>query len=128
MHHAVGRIPVTFFFQRHLRRVTVAEIFVDCLFYPFLGEPAVRLYGVEAAGEGLEARHAATLTCGRPGVLHGAMSLLQDSEGQVQEAVLGLPPLDQQVGVAAHAFEERAGALAGRSARAAVTQSSSQAL
>jgi tryptophan synthase beta chain len=54
------------------------------LFYPFLDDPAVRLYGVEAAGEGLDGRHAATLTRGHPGVLHGAMSyLLQDDAGQV---------------------------------------------
>jgi tryptophan synthase beta chain len=48
----------------------------------------VRLYGVEAAGDGLNsARHAATLSRGEPGVLHGARSyLLQDASGQVQEA------------------------------------------
>jgi tryptophan synthase beta chain len=58
------------------------------LFYEFVGEPEVRLIGVEAAGEGTNTdKHAATLTFGRPGVLHGAMSyLLQDSEGQVVEA------------------------------------------
>jgi len=57
------------------------------LFYPFLNDRHVRMYGVEAAGEGLERRHAATLTCGRPGILHGAMSyLLQDDDGQVQLA------------------------------------------
>ncbi len=56
------------------------------LFYPFLDDP-VRLIGVEAAGEGLQARHAATLGAGRPGVLHGARSyLLQDEWGQVLEA------------------------------------------
>lgn len=46
------------------------------------------MYGVEAAGEGLDtARHAATLTKGRPGVLHGSFSyLLQDEKGQVQLA------------------------------------------
>jgi tryptophan synthase beta chain len=45
----------------------------------------VRLVGVEAAGEGVDtAKHAATLTKGSPGVLHGSMSyLLQDAEGQV---------------------------------------------
>jgi tryptophan synthase beta chain len=43
--------------------------------------------GVEAAGEGLEGRHAATMTKGRPGVLHGSLSyLLQDEHGQVTEA------------------------------------------
>ena len=53
-----------------------------------MNEPSVRLIGVEAAGEGVEtAKHAATLTKGRPGVLHGAMSyLLQDDDGQVTEA------------------------------------------
>ena len=57
------------------------------LFYPFLQDPNVALYGVEAAGEGLNGRHAATLTKGSPGILHGAMSyLLQDAEGQVQLA------------------------------------------
>ncbi len=57
------------------------------IFYPFLGDAAVRLYGVEAAGEGLDGRHAATLTRGTPGVLHGALSyLLQDDGGQVQLA------------------------------------------
>jgi tryptophan synthase beta subunit len=56
------------------------------LFHPFLDDP-VRLVGVEAAGEGLDARHAATLSTGRPGVLHGARSyLLQDANGQVTEA------------------------------------------
>ncbi|CAM3294935.1 tryptophan synthase subunit beta [Rhodothermus bifroesti] len=54
------------------------------LFYPFLTDRCVRMYGVEAAGEGLEGRHAATLSCGRPGILHGALSyLLQDDDGQV---------------------------------------------
>jgi len=58
------------------------------LFCEFVKEPSVRLIGVEAAGEGTNTdKHAATLTQGRPGVLHGAMSyLLQDSEGQVVEA------------------------------------------
>ncbi|MDA0302511.1 MAG: tryptophan synthase subunit beta [Chloroflexi bacterium] len=56
------------------------------LFYPLL-EDQVRLIGVEAAGEGLDAKHASTLTAGRPGVLHGARSyLLQDQWGQVMEA------------------------------------------
>lgn len=58
------------------------------LFHAFGKDKSVRLIGVEAAGEGLTSeKHAATLTRGRVGVLHGAMSyLLQDSEGQVQEA------------------------------------------
>ena len=58
------------------------------LFYEFVPEQSVRLIGVEAAGESVDSgKHAATLTEGRPGVLHGAMSyLLQDTEGQVVEA------------------------------------------
>ncbi len=58
------------------------------LFHEFVKENSVRLIGVEAAGEGVESqKHAATLTRGRPGVLHGAMSyLLQDNDGQVLEA------------------------------------------
>ncbi|ALF51926.1 tryptophan synthase subunit beta [Nostoc piscinale CENA21] len=58
------------------------------LFYEFVNEPSVRLIGVEAAGEGVNTdKHAATLTKGRVGVLHGAMSyLLQDEDGQVTEA------------------------------------------
>ena len=57
------------------------------LFHEFVDEK-VRLIGVEAAGEGIETqKHAATLTQGRLGVLHGAMSyLLQDEDGQVVEA------------------------------------------
>ena len=56
------------------------------LFHPFLSD-GVRLIGVEAAGEGLDRRHAATLSRGRPGVLHGTRSyLLQDQHGQVQAA------------------------------------------
>jgi tryptophan synthase beta chain len=57
------------------------------LFNEFLYEPSVRIIGVEAAGHGVETnQHAATLTKGRVGVLHGAMSyLLQDDQGQVIE-------------------------------------------
>ncbi|MCU0258357.1 MAG: tryptophan synthase subunit beta [Solirubrobacteraceae bacterium] len=58
-------------------------------FAAFLGDPDVRLLGVEAAGEGLDSgRHGAPLTVGgRPGVLHGALiALLQTDEGQVIEA------------------------------------------
>ncbi|MFM1812776.1 MAG: tryptophan synthase, beta subunit, partial [Cyanobacteriota bacterium] len=81
-HEAFGRLP---------------DVLVACvgggsnamgLFHPFVQDTSVRLVGVEAAGEGVASgRHAATITEGRIGVLHGAMSLLlQDSEGQVQEA------------------------------------------
>jgi len=57
-------------------------------FHPFLDERDVEIHGVEAAGEGVDSeRHAATLTKGTPGVLHGARSyLLQDKDGQVLEA------------------------------------------
>ncbi|EGL82867.1 Tryptophan synthase beta chain [Caldalkalibacillus thermarum TA2.A1] len=58
------------------------------MFYPFLEESEVELVGVEAAGKGLHTgAHAATLTKGRPGVIHGALTyLLQDEEGQILEA------------------------------------------
>lgn len=58
------------------------------IFHEFVNEATVRLIGVEAAGEGVDTeKHAATLTQGRVGVLHGAMSyLLQDTDGQVVEA------------------------------------------
>ncbi len=58
------------------------------MFYEFLGDAgSIELVGVEAAGEGLEKRHAASLTLGTTGVLHGAMTkLLQNEDGQVQEA------------------------------------------
>jgi tryptophan synthase beta chain len=58
------------------------------IFYPFVEDRDVQLRGVEAAGHGVETdKHAATLTMGRPGVIHGAMTyLLQDEHGQVQEA------------------------------------------
>ena len=57
-------------------------------FYPFVGRPGVRLVGVEAAGRGLETgKHGASLTAGRPGVLHGNLSyVLQTEEGQIREA------------------------------------------
>ncbi|MDB9319652.1 tryptophan synthase subunit beta [Nodularia spumigena] len=58
------------------------------LFHEFVNESSIRLIGVEAAGEGVNTeKHAATLTKGQIGVLHGAMSyLLQDEEGQIIEA------------------------------------------
>jgi tryptophan synthase beta chain len=57
------------------------------LFHPFLGDPSVALYGIEAGGRGTgPGEHAATLGRGTPGVLHGAHSmLLQDAHGQVLE-------------------------------------------
>ncbi len=58
------------------------------IFHPFVDDGEVQLVGVEAAGEGLETgRHSASLSRGRPGVLHGAMSyLLQDDAGQIHPA------------------------------------------
>jgi len=57
------------------------------IFYPYLDDTHVDLVGAEAAGEGLNGRHAATLSKGTPGILHGAMSyLLQDAGGQVELA------------------------------------------
>jgi tryptophan synthase beta chain len=57
------------------------------LFRGFYRDESVRLTGVEAAGEGLDKRHGASITKGEPGVLHGARSLLlQDDEGLVTEA------------------------------------------
>jgi tryptophan synthase beta chain len=57
------------------------------LFHPFLPHSNVRMYGVEAAGEGVETgRHAASLVAGREGVLHGARTMiLQNEEGQISE-------------------------------------------
>jgi tryptophan synthase beta chain len=82
MHEAEGRLP---------------DVAVACigggsnamgLFHPFLDDTGVRLIGVEAAGHGLDTPyHAASLSRGRPGVLHGNHTyLLQDEHGQIQEA------------------------------------------
>jgi tryptophan synthase beta chain len=58
------------------------------LFHPFLDDPEVAMIGVEAAGHGIETgQHAASLTGGAPGVLHGNRTyLLQDEDGQITEA------------------------------------------
>jgi tryptophan synthase beta chain len=58
------------------------------LFHPFLDDKGIRMVGVEAAGHGIDTdKHAASLTGGRPGVLHGNRTyLLQDKEGQITEA------------------------------------------
>ena len=58
------------------------------LFHPFLDDPGIDIHAVEAAGEGIDTpRHAASLTAGAPGVLHGNRTyLLQDDDGQIQEA------------------------------------------
>ena len=58
------------------------------LFHPFLDDPGIAIIGVEAAGKGIDTgQHAASLTAGRPGVLHGNQTyLLQDDDGQITEA------------------------------------------
>jgi tryptophan synthase beta chain len=58
------------------------------MFYPFIDDESVQMYGIEAAGLGIDTdRHAASLTKGKPGILHGAlMYLLQDEHGQIKEA------------------------------------------
>ena len=57
------------------------------LFYPFIGDTSVAMYGVEAAGHGIETgQHAAPLCAGRPGVLHGNRTyLMEDDNGQISE-------------------------------------------
>jgi len=58
------------------------------IFHPFLNDEGVKLFGVEAAGQGIDSGyHAAAINGGRPGVLHGNMTyLLQSQEGQITEA------------------------------------------
>jgi tryptophan synthase beta chain len=57
------------------------------LFHPFLDDRDVEIYGVEAAGHGLDKLHAASLSGGRPGVLHGNRTfLLMNDDGQIQDA------------------------------------------
>ncbi|WP_062106624.1 tryptophan synthase subunit beta [Bacillus niameyensis] len=58
------------------------------MFYPFIQDQSVKIYGVEAAGSGIETgKHAAVLTDGQAGVLHGTLTyLLQDQHGQIEEA------------------------------------------
>jgi tryptophan synthase beta chain len=82
LHEAEGRLP----------DVAIAAIGGGSnaigLFHPFLDDHSVRLIGVEAAGHGLDSgEHAASLSMGRPGVLHGNRTyLLQNEDGQIQEA------------------------------------------
>lgn len=58
------------------------------MFYPFVNDKSVAMYGAEASGLGLDTeQHAATFAKGRPGILHGAlMDVLQDAHGQIMEA------------------------------------------
>lgn len=87
------------------------------LFYPFLDDEDVQIYGVEAAGEGLNGRHAATLSKGTPGVLHGAMSyLLQTGDGQIELAHSVSAGLDYPGIGPEHAFLKDEGRVTYRSA------------
>jgi tryptophan synthase beta chain len=82
MHKAEGRLPDT------LVACIGGGSNAIGLFHPFLDDKTVRIVGVEAAGHGLASgQHAASLTGGRPGVLHGNRTyLLQDKDGQIQDA------------------------------------------
>jgi tryptophan synthase beta chain len=81
------------------------------LFYPFKDYPQVKKFGVEAAGKGLSTgQHAASLTQGEPGVLHGSYSyLLQDGDGQVIPAYSISAGLDYPSVGPEHAFFKDAG-------------------
>ncbi|MBX6377896.1 MAG: tryptophan synthase subunit beta [Clostridia bacterium] len=81
------------------------------MFHAFRDDVEVALYGIEAAGEGLSTgRHAASLSAGRPGVLHGALSfLLQDEDGQVLPAHSLSAGLDYPGTGPEHAFYREAG-------------------
>lgn len=81
------------------------------LFHPFLDDASVKLYGVEAAGHGIASgQHAAALTGGRPGVLHGNRTyLLQDADGQITEAHSISAGLDYPGVGPEHAFLKESG-------------------
>src|SRR5437899_10878329 len=89
------------------------------IFTAFLGDAAVELVGVEAAGEGLASgHHAASLARGRPGVFHGSLSyLLQNADGQVQPAHSVSAGLDYPGVGPEHAYPKDSG----RESYAAVT-------
>ena len=79
-------------------------------FYPFKDDASIQKIGVEAAGKGLGLEHAASLTHGRPGVLHGALSyLLQDPDGQVIPAYSISAGLDYPGVGPEHSFFKEAG-------------------
>jgi tryptophan synthase beta chain len=82
LHEAEGRLPDT------LVACIGGGSNAMGLFHPFLDDPSVRMIGVEAAGSGIETgKHAASLTGGLPGVLHGNRTyLLQDDDGQIIDA------------------------------------------
>lgn len=91
------------------------------IFYPFLEDSSVKLIGVEAAGKGLGgSSHSATLSRGRLGVLHGAMSyLLQDKDGQIMPTHSIAPGLDYPGVGPEHSYLKDSG----RAAYVAVTDS-----
>ena len=82
--------------QIHAREGRLPDTLVACigggsnaigLFHPFLDDASVRMIGVEAAGHGLDKLHAASLSMGSAGILHGCRTyLLQDADGQIAEA------------------------------------------
>jgi tryptophan synthase beta chain len=80
-------------------------------FHPFVGDESVRIVGVEAGGHGLEGgQHAAPLTAGRPGVLHGSYSyLMQDDEGQIMPTHSISAGLDYPGVGAEHSFLKASG-------------------
>lgn len=82
--------------QMHEQRHKLPDAVVACIgggsnaigmFYPFINDPSVRLLGVEAGGDGIDTnKHAASLTGGTKGVLHGSRTyVLQDQHGQIQD-------------------------------------------
>lgn len=84
------------------------------IFTPFIPDPSVKLVGVEAAGKGLETtEHAAALTKGKPGILHGAKSyLLSDPDGQILEASSISAGLDYPAVGPEHSFLKDTGRVA----------------
>ena len=80
MHEAEGRLPDSIFACIGGGSNAIG------IFHPFLDDPTVEIFGVEAAGYGLHDKHAASLAGGRPGVLHGNRTyLLMDEHGQIEE-------------------------------------------
>ena len=80
MHEAEGRLPDSIFACIGGGSNAIG------IFHPFLDDPSVEIFGVEAAGFGLDKKHAASLAGGKPGVLHGNRTyLLMDAHGQIEE-------------------------------------------
>lgn len=81
------------------------------LFHPFVSDSEVKMYGVEAGGEGLETgKHSASATAGSEGILHGARTLLlQDDDGQVSETHSIAAGLDYPAVGPEHAYLMREG-------------------